>query len=148
MLCALPDADLAAALRGCCGMEQWVDRVMARRPFTDDAAVLAAADAAFAGLDLQQWRQGFAAAGDPAVPADGEPGTRAAAELALQLYGERFGHPFVSAARPMDADELLMRIRIRLGNDARAELRTAAAELRRLARTRLERLLQGGAHPA
>jgi 2-oxo-4-hydroxy-4-carboxy-5-ureidoimidazoline decarboxylase len=148
MLTTLPDDMLAAALHDCCAIDRWVDEVLARRPFHDDAAVTAAADEAFAALTREDWQQGLAAAGALVVPADGEAGTRAAAELALRLYRERFGYVFVSGAPHLVADELLMRIRIRLGHDEEAELRTACAELRRRARARLARLLSRGAPPA
>jgi 2-oxo-4-hydroxy-4-carboxy-5-ureidoimidazoline decarboxylase len=148
VLASLPDEMLAAALHDCCAIDRWVEEVLARRPFHDGAAVAAAADQAFAVLTPEDWRQGLAAAGALVVPADGEAGTRAAAELALRLYRERFGYVFVSGAPHMAADELLMRIRIRLGHDEEAELRTACAELRRGGRARLARLLSGGAPPA
>jgi 2-oxo-4-hydroxy-4-carboxy-5-ureidoimidazoline decarboxylase len=144
----LPDDLLAAALHDCCAIDRWVEEVLARRPFRDDAAVLAAADEAFAVLAPEDWRQGLAVAGASVVPAGGEAGTRAAAELALRLYRERFGYVFISGAPHMAADELLMRIRIRLGNDEETELRTACDELRRGARARLSRLLSRGAPPA
>lgn len=141
----LSGAALASALRDCCGVDRWVGAVVARQPFRDEAALLAAADAAFAELEPADWRQGFADVGEPPVAQDGEPGTQAAATLALRLYRERFGYPFITAAPPMACDELLMRIRIRLGNDEQAEFRASAAELRRLVHYRLSRLAQRGA---
>jgi 2-oxo-4-hydroxy-4-carboxy-5-ureidoimidazoline decarboxylase len=140
----LEGAALAAALRECCGIDRWVDGVLARQPFRDEAALLSAADAVFAELAPEDWRRGFAAVGEPPVARDGETGTQTAAELALRLYRERFGYPFITSAPPMASDELLMRIRIRLGNEEQAEFRGSSAELRRLTHYRLSRLMQRG----
>jgi 2-oxo-4-hydroxy-4-carboxy-5-ureidoimidazoline decarboxylase len=148
LLAALPDDILSAALRGCCPVEPWVSAMMRARPFTDNAAVHLAARRAFDHLDSDQWREGFIEIGAPAIAPGGESGTRSAAEVALRLYHERFGYPFVSAVRHMVPDELLMRARIRLGNDDVTELRTAADELRRIAAARIDALLERGAGPA
>jgi 2-oxo-4-hydroxy-4-carboxy-5-ureidoimidazoline decarboxylase len=145
LLSSLPQDELASRLRECCGSDRWVDAVAARSPFADEAALLAAADEAFASLEPQDWQQALQAIAEPGVAADADAGTRAAAELGLRLYRERFGQPFVIATERMTAEELLMRIRIRLANDAEAELRAAGDELRRLSRSALERLLERGA---
>ena len=107
-------------------------------PFSDVQSLLRACDAAWDSLGDDGWLDALASNAEHVVP-DGNDGTRRAAETALRLYRERFGIPFVSAAHSPVADELLMRVRIRLGNDGAAEVRAARDELRRMARQRLER---------
>lgn len=138
---ALPDAELLTLLEGC-GGPVWARQVAAQRPFADDRALAAAADAAWAVLDDDDWLESFEEAAAH-VPDRGDEGTRAAAVTALQLYRARFDRAFVTAADCHAADELLMRVRIRLGLDERAEWRASCDEQRRITRRRLERLLSG-----
>jgi 2-oxo-4-hydroxy-4-carboxy-5-ureidoimidazoline decarboxylase len=138
---ALQDAELLTLLEGC-GSPVWARQVAAQRPFADERALEAAADAAWAALDDGAWLECFEEAA-ARVPDTGDEGTRAAAVTALQLYRARFDRAFVTAADCHAADELLMRVRIRLGLDERAEWRASCDEQRRLTRQRLERLLSG-----
>jgi 2-oxo-4-hydroxy-4-carboxy-5-ureidoimidazoline decarboxylase len=147
VLDSLPVAMLRARLEHCCGSARWVEAMLQRRPFGTADAVRAAADAAFAALAPDDWRAAFAAA-DAQVVAAADEGTRAAAELTLRLYRERYGYPFVVAGRRLAADELLMRVRIRLGNDEESEFGAAREEQRRLTRQRLDELLDSGAQSA
>lgn len=119
------------------GSARFAEIVTARRPFADLDALLAAADAAWNELDDAGWADALVANADDVVP-EGPEETRRAVMVALRLYRERFGIPFVAAVRSPAVDELLMRIRIRLGNDADAELHAAREELRRMTRRRLE----------
>jgi 2-oxo-4-hydroxy-4-carboxy-5-ureidoimidazoline decarboxylase len=137
---ALDAGDLADALRRCCGSQRWVREVAARAPFSDQAGLFAAADSAWSALDGAEWRAAHEAVGDRTVPA-ADAGTRAAIDVALRLYRERFGHRFIAAHDQLTAEELLMRIRIRLGNEVVAETRKTRAEQRLIARRRLEALL-------
>ena len=47
---ASPD-EAADALRRCCGASRWVQGMLARRPFGDDATLLAVADAVCAEME-------------------------------------------------------------------------------------------------
>lgn len=138
---AMEAEELATRLAHCCGSSRWVREVMARRPFAGRDAVLAAAEAAWRALDGPEWRAAHAAVGERPIPA-GDEGTRAATHLALRLYTERFGLNFIAAQEQLTAEELLMRIRIRLGHEVLAETRKARAEQRIITRRRLERLLE------
>jgi 2-oxo-4-hydroxy-4-carboxy--5-ureidoimidazoline (OHCU) decarboxylase len=144
VLNSLSDSALRSELLECCGSSVWAREVAARRPFNDAQDVLSAADAAWSAMDDYDWREAFDALGEQ-PSADGDEGTRNAANVALTLYRQRFGLPFVSAARNSMADELLMRVRIRLGNDAATEWKLACDEQRRATRLRLNRLLTGDA---
>jgi 2-oxo-4-hydroxy-4-carboxy-5-ureidoimidazoline decarboxylase len=148
MLSAMPDDLLERALLECCGSRRWVGILLEQRPFAGEDALRAAASSAFAALEESDWTDAFDAAGIRSVPPHPDAGIRAAAELALRLYADRFGHPFVAAGRQLAAEELLMRVRIRLGLEPDAELRASSQEVRRIAQERLTRLLERGAHPA
>jgi 2-oxo-4-hydroxy-4-carboxy-5-ureidoimidazoline decarboxylase len=134
-------ASLRALLERACGSPHFVEAVARHCPFADVESLLRAVDAALQELEPADWRQALLAERTPEV-VGGDAGTRAAAALAVNLYRDRFGYAFVVAAQRPSADELLMRVRIRLGNDAEAELRTAAGELRRIVRARLRRMLE------
>jgi 2-oxo-4-hydroxy-4-carboxy-5-ureidoimidazoline decarboxylase len=144
-----PLSDALHQLLGICGCRRWAEHVAGLRPFRDVAALRSAADTALDTLTDDDWQEALRAEPDPDI-AGTDDGTRAAAETAVRLYRQRFGYPFVAAGRRMAADELLMRVRIRLGNDPEVELRTAADELRRGVRARLQRWADGdgGARPA
>jgi 2-oxo-4-hydroxy-4-carboxy-5-ureidoimidazoline decarboxylase len=133
-------ADLANALSKCCGSARWVAEMVGRRPYESDRALRDAADAAWLAVDDNDLREALSAC-VTAVPLDAEEGTRAAAEMALRLYQQRFGYHFVANADNLTADELLMLVRIRLGHDEGPELRRSRLEFVRLTRLRLEKLL-------
>src|SRR6266566_1657403 len=109
---ALSDDRARAALERCCGARQWVDAVLAARPFASDVELLAAA----------------------------EP-TRAALARENRAYEQRFGHVFLVSATGKTADEMLAALRARLANDPAAELRVAAEEQAKITRLRLEKLV-------
>ncbi len=56
-------------------------------------------------------------------------------------YEARFGHVFLIAAAGKSADEILAALRARMDNEPVTEARVAAAEHRKIARMRLERML-------
>jgi len=137
---ALPDAELHSELHHCCSSTRWIARVASARPFASSAVLLQHAGAAFEELREEDWQEAFAAIAIRELQA-GDDATRSATRLALRLYEERFGYPFVSAEQ-LGAEELLMRVRIRLGLEPDAQQRASRAEQRRLAHARLQRLLE------
>jgi 2-oxo-4-hydroxy-4-carboxy-5-ureidoimidazoline decarboxylase len=147
---AMPEDELRPELRHCCASARWVDTVAAARPFASADALLQCGDRAFEDLGDEDWLEAFA---DAAVRAlnTGDDGTRSATRVALRLYEERFGYPFVIAEQ-LGGEELLMRVRIRLGLEPAAQMRASRWEQRRLTHTRLQRLIErtgstdGGAH--
>lgn len=139
-------SDLEALLSECCGSRAWVMAVAAAVPAGLEepdrlrAEVLRAADDAWAGLSADDWRAAFAAhAAEVTASADEE--TLSALRVALRLYEEQFGHAFVSSATIRSPEEFLMRVRIRLGNEAADEWNQARDEQRRGTRQRLEAAL-------
>lgn len=135
---SLGPAGASALLRDAGGCSAWTARVVERLPFADAASLRMAQELAWAALSDAEWPDALARLEPRDIP-PGTPETQAAVGLALNMYRDRFGIPFVSAAWSDTADELLMRVRIRLGNDGNVEQQTSRDEARRLLRHRLER---------
>jgi 2-oxo-4-hydroxy-4-carboxy-5-ureidoimidazoline decarboxylase len=145
----------------CCASRRWAEEVAAGRPYVGEEALLAAADAALARLgeaDLDEALAGHARIGEPPSGADGSWSRReqsrvsAASDETLaalaehnRAYEERFGHVYLVCATGMEAGELLAVLRRRLRNDAATERRVLRAELGKINRLRLGRLVEDGA---
>ncbi|MFC8917476.1 2-oxo-4-hydroxy-4-carboxy-5-ureidoimidazoline decarboxylase [Streptomyces sp. NPDC057116] len=140
-----------AALLACCGSRRWAQRLAAHRPYPTLDALLAAADEAsydLSGADLDE------ALADE-TSADLPPSTPAAARTAWRAahaeYESRFRHAFViclDGHRPEERlNQALSAIHTRMSHPAETERAIAADELRRLARSRLSRLVTGPGHP-
>ena len=151
----LPDQEARMELLSCCGSRRWAARVSAGRPYTGNAALLDAADAAWDAATEADVREAFAAhprIGEPERGGAQERGeqsasrhrrrpTREALREGNLEYERRFGHIYLVFASGRSASELLEDLRGRLGNDPRTELAIAAKEQRRITRARLQRLL-------
>jgi 2-oxo-4-hydroxy-4-carboxy-5-ureidoimidazoline decarboxylase len=152
---ALPAEEARRALARCCGARRWVDGMLAARPFASPAALHQAADAVWAALGPPDFLEAFAH--HPAIGARAdaisawsseeqaraaEGAAAAAAELRElnEAYAARFGYTFIICATGKAAPEILAQLRARLGNDAGAELRAAAAEQASITHLRLEKL--------
>lgn len=152
------DERLRASLRACCAADSWVSRMVAGRPYVSMEALAQASDTATADLDDAGLTQ--ALAGHPRIGA--RPGGHAAAwsrqeqsgvagaaddvraELAAAnaAYEQRFGHVYLVCATGRSAEELLAVCRTRLGNDPVTERGVVLAELAKINRLRLTKLLQ------
>lgn len=150
----MDDDEARAALRSCCASTAWVERMMLARPFGDVPAVLDAADRALAEIsedDLDEALAGHPRIGDrpdnasSAREQSGVAGSSASvlAELrdANVAYEARFGHVYLVFANRRPADELLAILRTRMTNDASTERRVLRAELAKINRARLLRML-------
>ena len=154
----LPEDEAVAELLAVCHSRRWASAVAAGRPYADVAALQRAADEVWTGLDPDDWLEAFAA-----HPRIGEGGSGASADWSRQEqagvggagedvrerlargnadYEARFGHVFLISAAGRSADEILAALTERLGNDPGTELKTAAAEHRRITRLRIERLIE------
>ena len=153
---ALPSAEAETLLARCCGARAWVMAMLERRPFTDVARLLRAADEVWWSLGPPDWHEAFAH-----HPRIGEGGPRAgawstdeqrgvataAADIRAALaegnraYERTFGHIYLVAAAGKSADELLGILQSRLTNDPDTELRVAAGEQAKITRLRLLKLL-------
>lgn len=151
----LDDAAVRTAFTRCCAASRWVDGMLARRPFADDAAVFAAADEIWRTLSPADWREAFAA--HPRIGERAAAGAwsrreqagmeTASAEIARRLadgnrrYEERFGHVFLICATGRSAEEMLAALERRLTNDPATELQEAATEHAAITRLRLAKLV-------
>jgi OHCU decarboxylase len=153
---ALSRDDAENRLYGCFACRAWASTVAAGRPYDDIDALLREAESAWSELAPSDWMAAFAA-----HPRIGESGGHAPASSereqsgvktataetlgalasANRLYESRFGHVFLISASGRSAEDMLAELRERLRNDHDTELRTAAAEHRKITRLRLGRLL-------
>jgi OHCU decarboxylase len=155
----LSDEEAAGELLAVCHSRRWAKEVAAGRPYADLAALQETADKVWLGLSPRvDWLEAF-----KAHPRIGE-GGGASAQWSRQeqagvggasrevrerlargnaAYEARFGYVFLISAAGRSADEILAALEQRLGNDPGTELKTAAAEHRRITRLRLERLMAG-----
>lgn len=142
-LSSLPPEELRSALEQCGLTAAAADVVLALGPFQDDAALCDAVDTVLTTtLDEAELRRVLEAVPEPEVAA-GDPDAHEAALLAMRLYRQRFGYAFVSGIATETSEELLMRVRIRLGNDPAPEGRAAREHMRRLVRKRIHSLQEG-----
>jgi 2-oxo-4-hydroxy-4-carboxy-5-ureidoimidazoline decarboxylase len=147
-----------AMLARTCGSSRWVDRMLARRPFGSQEALLTAARDEWWALDPGDWKDAFRhhpkigdraalAARFPAthtLSAQEQAGVASAGEDVLdaladgnRAYEERFGYIFIVCATGKTAPEMLALLRARLGNDPAAEIRAAAEEQAKITALRL-----------
>jgi len=137
-------------LLGCLAVPRWADDVLARAPYPDRQALLAAADAAARCLSEDEVAQ--ALSGHPRIgergaarsrreqagvdPTVGDVATRLAA--GNTAYEERFDRIFLIRAAGRDAEEILGELTRRLANDDATERDEVVDNLRQIALLRLE----------
>lgn len=160
----LHETDARQALTSCCAATAWAEAMLTRRPFADDAAVLAAAKECWEGLAEADWLEAFAAhpmIGDvntlrekfsamKQMAAGEQSGVVGANEETLaelvrlnREYYVRFGFIFIVFATGKSADEMLMLLKSRIVNSRTMELRNAAAEQLKITKLRLQKLAGG-----
>ena len=153
-----PEAEVRAIFSRACGSSRWVDRMIARRPFANDAKLLFAARNEWFGLTEADWLEAFShhpRIGDRAalearfpktheLSSKEQDGVGAAHEDVLtalaegnDAYFEKFGFIFIVCATGKTAAEMLAILRERLQRDRPAELRTAAEEQAKITALRL-----------
>ncbi|WP_443076109.1 2-oxo-4-hydroxy-4-carboxy-5-ureidoimidazoline decarboxylase [Streptomyces sp. NBC_01716] len=147
---AAPADTVENALLACCGNRRWARRLADHRPYPTVDALLAAADEA--SYDLSRADLAGALAHETSAgPHHGAPlAARTALRAAHAAYESGFGHAFVISLdhyRPEERlNQMLTRIRERLAHDPDEERAVAADELRRLARSRVARLVNNAGH--
>lgn len=162
----LPADEAAAALERCCGSRAWIARMLASRPFADEAALFAAAEKHWSALPESDWREAFAhhpRIGDVAKlrerfattaawASDEQRGAATATDETLEklaqgneAYAVRFGYTFIVCASGKSADEMLALLITRLKHHPIEEVRVAADEQLQITRLRLRKLLGGPA---
>ena len=152
----------AAEILPCCGSRAWAEAMAAKRPFPDEAALLAASHEIWRSLPEADWLEAFdshprigASSAPPAAPAQSaawsaqEQRDVAAADDAVKAalaegnreYERRFGRIFIVCATGKSAAEMLAILRHRLQNDKTTELHEAAEQQRQITQIRLKKWL-------
>lgn len=145
----------ATALHEVCASAGWGRGLLAGRPYATADDLLAASDAATAGLtaaDLAEAMAGHPPIGRPergdAVSAREQRGMgEATAELKAEMlalnlaYQERFGHVFLICATGRTGEQMRDEAVRRLGNSPEEEREIVRTELGRINRIRLTRLV-------
>jgi 2-oxo-4-hydroxy-4-carboxy-5-ureidoimidazoline decarboxylase len=162
LLSGLAAEDARAALLRCCGSRRWVEGMLARRPFADAGALLAAADEVWGGLaapdfleafthhprigaSVDELREKFRATSrwsgeEQGGVAEADAQTLEALAALNADYAARFGFIFIVCATGKSAAEMLALLQARIHNEPEAELRIAAGEQAKITRLRLEKL--------
>lgn len=158
---ALPEAELAAALRACADVDSWVGALIAGRPYDDRDQLLEAARAqasAWTADEVDRALEDHPRIGEQPV-GSGASAAHAAreqagldpadAELATRLrdgnrrYEERFGRIYLVRARGRTGPELAALLEQRLDNDPDTELEVTRQQLAEIALLRLCDLVGG-----
>ena len=159
---SLTSQQAAAEILPCCGSTAWAEKMAAKRPITDEAALLAACDQACANLSEADWLEAFRGhprIGETKTPQANSPRSAAwsreeqrsvdsqnrANMMALaesnRAYEQRFGRTFIICATGKSVLEILENLRQRLHNDDTTEFRIASGQLRQIAHLRLKKWL-------
>jgi 2-oxo-4-hydroxy-4-carboxy-5-ureidoimidazoline decarboxylase len=152
---AAPAADAERDVLTCCASTAFAKAVAGGRPYPDAAALLAAVDAAFDTLtwdDIAESMNGHPRIGDRTaqgeMSAAEQSGAAAAAEEVKRgladgnrAYEERFGHIFLICASGLSGREMLTQLQARLTNNQDAERGVVRAELLKITRLRITKLL-------
>jgi allantoicase len=159
---ATDEPALRALLTDFCGAPEWLDRLIAGRPYTSPAALLTASEQAGASVTPDGWREAFRhhprigerTSEKPQSGAARDASTREQAgvkqasvdDLAAlaegnRAYESRFGQPFIVSASGKSVPEMLAALRERMNNDPETELGVAEGEQRKITKLRLEKLL-------
>jgi OHCU decarboxylase len=147
----------------CCGSRAWARAMAARRPFANQASLLAFSDETWRNLGEADWMEAFRShprigesqterlgeARSAAWSAREQSDARAAGDEVKQAlaeanreYERRFDRIFIVCASGKGAAEILQILRKRLHNDPQAELQESAEQQRRITQIRLTRWLQ------
>ena len=152
---AAPARDAEQTVLACCASGTFATAIAGGRPYPDGAALMTAVDAAFAALswdDIVEAMSEHPRIGDRAVrggmsAAEQSGATTAGDEVRQGLadgnlaYEQRFGHVFLICASGLSGQEMLDQLRARLDNDEEAERIVVRAELRKITRLRITKML-------
>ena len=165
----LPIEEAMRAILPCCESKAWAQRIVARRPLVDEAALVVASDETWRNLKRSDWMEAFHShprigesrasqslpgqsspaqsvawsAGEQRSVDDAEAAVKIALADANQEYERRFNRIFIVCATGKSAPEILESLRRRLKNDGETELHEAAEQQRQITEIRLRKWLQG-----
>jgi allantoicase len=164
---AMPEPELEAALRSCCGSDAWVTAMRAERTktpasFMSLAMLKSRAADLWSALPAKDWDQAFRAhprigetkaaetqsavakgwsAKEQASVDTATEATKAELREANLAYEAKFGRIYIVCATGKTAEEMLAIARARMSSDAETELARAADEQRKITELRLEKLV-------
>jgi OHCU decarboxylase len=164
----IPPEEAVRSILPCCASVAWAQGIVARRPFPNEAALLAASDELWRGLPRSGWMEAFqshprigesrpaSSSSAPSAPAlsvewsaqEQRRVTGAEAAVKIRLaeanreYERRFNRIFIVCATGKSAADILTILQRRLTNDADSELDEAAEQQRQITRIRLKKWLQ------
>ena len=139
----------------CCASRSFARMIVSGRPYRDPAALQDAVSAAFTALswdDIVQSMDAHPRIGDRVVAggwsaaeqsgaASASDGVRQALADGNRAYEQRFGHVFLICASGLSGQEMLTQLRARLENNQDAERDVVRAELLKITRLRLTKLM-------
>ncbi|MFK7802218.1 MAG: 2-oxo-4-hydroxy-4-carboxy-5-ureidoimidazoline decarboxylase [Anaerolineae bacterium] len=156
--------ELREALTRCCGATNWVESLLAQKPYASSDELHAKAKRAYQDLetadyleafthhpkiggDLAKLREKFATTAD--WSGNEQAAVSEASEAVLQrlaagndAYFEKFGYIFIVCATGKSAAEMLALLEARLPNDPADEIKIAADEQEKILEIRLNKLLE------
>ena len=152
---AAPAQDAERTVLACCASGTFAKAIAGRRPYPDQAALLTAIDTVFSVLswdDIVEAMSEHPRIGDRAVrggmSAAEQSGAAAASDEVRQglvdgnvAYEQRFGHVFLICATGLSGQEMLDQLRARLDHDEAAERAVVRAELKKITRLRMTKML-------
>ena len=159
---SLTISDANEQFETCCGAANWVEKMNQNRPFQNKEDLYQKAESIWYSLSSKDWLEAFTHHpkignidslrkkfhNTKSISKDEQSGINDAAESTLkdlaesnQLYQDKFGFIFIICATGKSADEMLALIKIRLNNNANAEMLNAAEEQNKITQLRLEKLL-------
>ena len=147
----------------CCGSSAWAEALAAKRPITNEPALLETSNTIWRSLPEAAWQQAFdshprigqkhAQTQPPKNPYAGphknnapqlseDAAAKQALEEANRRYEQRFGRIFIVCATGKILPEILSILEARMNNDPQTELREAAEQQRQITQLRLHRWLE------
>ena len=164
---AMPEPELQAALKSCCGSTSWVsamcdERTKSPRAFASLESVKLRAADLWSALGPKDWDEAFrahprigeqqAAAVQSAVAQSWSTKEQASVDTASEAtkdelrranlaYEQKFGRIYIVCATGKTAEEMLAIAKERMSNDPDTELRRAVEEQRKITDLRLEKLV-------
>ena len=158
----LPALEAAQEILPCCGSVAWARAMSVRRPFLDEAALLAGSDEIWNHLKTHDWMDAFSKhprIGERKAPQAASPQSASwstqeqkdvaaanadvlsALAKANSEYEQKFNRVFIVCATGKSASEMLDILLHRLQNDDATELQAAAEEQRKITNIRLRKWL-------
>jgi 2-oxo-4-hydroxy-4-carboxy-5-ureidoimidazoline decarboxylase len=158
---AMDTENAVDALLNCCNARRWAEGLAAMRPFTDEAALMGAADRVWSTMEEPDWMEAFLAhprigervAAHPSAQSSNwslqEQGAAEAAEAKVlaaladgnQRYEDLYGFTYIVRATGKSAEEMLAILERRLSSDRATELKEAAEQQREITEIRLRKWL-------